>query len=57
MEQDRNRPRLEKKPQDMKKMLGKIFVDLGIIKAGFTGTVIIDLNRGGVGTIRKTENL
>lgn len=49
---------VKKNTLDLKKILAKLLVDIGIIKAdGFTGQIIINLNQGGITMIQRAETI
>lgn len=49
----------EQKPsnKETKKKIAKILIDVGIIKVGFCGTILIDVTHGGIGRIRCHEEI
>lgn len=47
----------DKNNKEWKKILAEFMKKIKVIRDDFTGKIEIDLNQGGIGSIKRTENL
>jgi hypothetical protein len=43
--------------KEIKKSLAKVLAQMGIIKTGFTGQIILNLQQGGISNLERRESL